>query len=124
MKIVVLDGFTMNPGDLEWNALETLGEFLRESRQKTLARSGVDIESHSFTHPLLTHPGKAMNKKAYQAWIDEELAGRLRRMVGFRNIAVHQYQALDPTILLAIADKHLGDLHIYAARVLDHLGLK
>jgi glycerate dehydrogenase len=26
MKIVVLDGFTMNPGDLEWCALESLGE--------------------------------------------------------------------------------------------------
>ena len=54
--------------------------------------------------------------------IDEELAGRLRRMVGFRNIAVHQ--AFDPPIMIAITDKHLGDLHIYAACVLDHLGLK
>jgi uncharacterized protein YutE (UPF0331/DUF86 family) len=56
--------------------------------------------------------------------IDEELAERLRRMVGFRNIAVHQYQALDPAIMRAITEKHLGDLHTYAARVLDHLGLK
>jgi uncharacterized protein YutE (UPF0331/DUF86 family) len=45
-------------------------------------------------------------------------------MVGFRNIAVHQYQALDPAIMRAITEKHLGDLHAYAARVLDHLGLK
>ena len=26
MKIVVLDGFTLNPGDLSWNELESLGE--------------------------------------------------------------------------------------------------
>ncbi len=26
MKIVVLDGYTLNPGDLEWQALEALGE--------------------------------------------------------------------------------------------------
>ena len=26
MKIVVLDGFTLNPGDLSWNALEAFGE--------------------------------------------------------------------------------------------------
>jgi len=45
-------------------------------------------------------------------------------MVGFRNIAVHQYQTLDLAIMLAIAEKHLGDFHIFAARVLDHLGLK
>ncbi|MDZ7618260.1 MAG: D-2-hydroxyacid dehydrogenase, partial [Patescibacteria group bacterium] len=26
MKIVVLDGYTNNPGDLRWEALESLGE--------------------------------------------------------------------------------------------------
>src|SRR5438445_12001468 len=26
MKIVVLDGFTLNPGDLSWNELKSLGE--------------------------------------------------------------------------------------------------
>ena len=26
MKIVVLDGYTENPGDLSWDALEKLGE--------------------------------------------------------------------------------------------------
>ena len=26
MKIVILDGYTLNPGDLSWNGLEKLGE--------------------------------------------------------------------------------------------------
>ena len=26
MKIVVLDGYTLNPGDLTWEALQALGE--------------------------------------------------------------------------------------------------
>ena len=26
MKIVVLDGYTLNPGDLDWKGLESLGE--------------------------------------------------------------------------------------------------
>ena len=26
MKIVVLDGYTLNPGDLSWAALEALGD--------------------------------------------------------------------------------------------------
>ena len=26
MKIVVLDGYTLNPGDLSWEALEEIGE--------------------------------------------------------------------------------------------------
>lgn len=56
------------PSALTWNDL------------RLMARQGVDIQSHSLTHPLLTHPGHAMNKKDYQAWIDEELAGSKRRI--------------------------------------------
>ena len=26
MKIVVLDGYTLNPGDISWDGLEALGE--------------------------------------------------------------------------------------------------
>jgi uncharacterized protein YutE (UPF0331/DUF86 family) len=36
-------------------------------------------------------------------------AARMRAMVGFRNIAVHQYQVLDQAILRAVVEKHLGD---------------
>ncbi|HEY6565179.1 MAG TPA: NAD(P)-dependent oxidoreductase, partial [Pirellulaceae bacterium] len=31
-RIVVLDGFTMNPGDLSWEALSTLGDVVRYDR--------------------------------------------------------------------------------------------
>ena len=36
-------------------------------------------------------------------------AARMRAMVGFRNVAVHQYQVLDQAILRAVVEKHLGD---------------
>lgn len=42
MKIVVLDGYTLNPGDLSWNALEQLGELLvyeRTPADKVAARA-------------------------------------------------------------------------------------
>ena len=37
MKIVVLDGYGLNPGDLSWNGLEALGELTVDG---TLFRSG------------------------------------------------------------------------------------
>lgn len=47
MKLVVLDGFTMNPGDLEWQALEALGDlsvYERTPAALILERSaGADI---------------------------------------------------------------------------------
>ena len=36
-------------------------------------------------------------------------AARMRAMVGFRNVAVHQYQVLDQAILRAVVERHLND---------------
>lgn len=55
--------------------------------------------------------------------INAELAGRLRRMVGFRNIAVHEYQTVDPAILESILERHLGDLRALGSQVIDFFGL-
>jgi len=48
------------------------------------------------------------------AALDAQLAQRLQRMVGFRNIAVHDYRALNLAILGAIIDDHLSDLLAFA----------
>jgi len=55
--------------------------------------------------------------------IDPELALHLRRMVGFGNIAIHDYQALDPEIVEAIVTRHLDDLRAFCARVNQRFGL-
>lgn len=44
------------------------------------------------------------------AVIDQSLCDRLGRMVGFRNLAVHQYQHLDLAIVRAVIEKDLDDL--------------
>ncbi len=46
---------------------------------------------------------------ASSRWIEAELAERLKRMVGFRNIAVHGYQTLQLPNTIAVIEKHLGD---------------
>lgn len=47
--------------------------------------------------------------------IDQSLAERLMRMVGFRNLAVHQYQKLDIAIVRAVIEKSLDDLLEFSA---------
>jgi uncharacterized protein YutE (UPF0331/DUF86 family) len=42
--------------------------------------------------------------------IDHEISERLKAMVGFRNIAIHNYQKLNIKIIQAIIEKHLKDL--------------
>lgn len=53
--------------------------------------------------------------------IAPELADRLQRMIGFRNIAVHQYQKLDVAIVEAILRRDLDNLLAYA-RTIARLG--
>lgn len=55
---------------------------------------------------------------ASAGWIDEALADVLKRMVGFRNIAVHDYQKLQLPITVAIIEKHLDDFLGYSQTLL------
>jgi uncharacterized protein YutE (UPF0331/DUF86 family) len=51
-------------------------------------------------------------------WIDAALADKLKRMVGFRNIAVHDYQALQLPILISIIETHLDEFLEYSQALL------
>ncbi|MBF0189676.1 MAG: DUF86 domain-containing protein [Magnetococcales bacterium] len=56
-------------------------------------------------------------------WIDPALSLALQRMVGFRNIAVHDYQAVHFPILVAIINEHLNDLLDFSQAIVQHAGL-
>lgn len=52
-------------------------------------------------------------------WIDASLAEALQRMVGYRNIAVHDYQTLQLPITIAVIERHLGDFLAFSRAVLS-----
>ena len=52
--------------------------------------------------------------------IDEEIAKRLKAMVGFRNIAVRDYQTINLTILEKIVEKHLEDFTDFTKQILKY----
>jgi len=54
--------------------------------------------------------------------LDGALAERMRAMVGFRNIAVHDYQKLNLDVVKSILEKHLDDFRRYTAVVLRSEG--
>lgn len=41
--------------------------------------------------------------------IDARLCGRLKKMVGFRNVAIHEYQKLNLEVVRRIIGEHLDD---------------
>lgn len=55
-------------------------------------------------------------------WIDAKLAGALKRMVAFRNIAVHDYQSLLLPILVAVISEHVQEFLEFTRIVLQRDG--
>ncbi len=51
--------------------------------------------------------------------LDGELAARMARMVGFRNVAVHDYQRLNLDVVKSIVTERLGDFQDFARRALE-----
>ena len=51
--------------------------------------------------------------------INEHLAQKLKAMVGFRNIAVHNYQAVNLGIVQGIIEKNLADLLKFGQLILS-----
>jgi len=56
--------------------------------------------------------------------IHRELAKRMEGMVGFRNIALHNYESLNEGILKSILGKDLADLEEFYTTVLEYFGWK
>ena len=81
----------------------------------------LDMGQHIIRRESLGLPQSARDiftLLAQSGWIDEELANAMKRMVGFRNIAVHEYQALQLPILLNIIKLHLSDFSEFSRCIL------
>ena len=50
-------------------------------------------------------------------YIEKELADRMKAMVGFRNIVVHDYQRMNLDIVKQIIEKHVGDFKVFAEKI-------
>ena len=83
--------------------------------------AALDMGQHLIRREKLGLPQSARDVFALLAqggWIDAGLADGLKRMVGFRNIAVHDYQSLQLPITVAIIEKHLDEFLHYSQGVL------
>jgi uncharacterized protein YutE (UPF0331/DUF86 family) len=85
--------------------------------------ASVDLAMHIVSEQRLGLPQTsrdAFDMLQSNSIIDENIAKRLKAMVGFRNIAVHDYQTLNIDILNQIVDKHLSDFTDYTRQILEY----
>lgn len=83
--------------------------------------AALDMGQHLIRRDRLCVPQSARDVFALLAAaqrIPADLAPRLQAMVGYRNIAVHDYQALALPITVAVITHHLDDFLAYSAVLL------
>ena len=86
------------------------------------AQAAIDLAAHVVASEGIGLPStlaESFTMLERQGLLEAGLAAAMRSMVGFRNIAVHAYDALDPAIVAAIVDNHLDDLRAFAAWTLN-----
>ena len=84
--------------------------------------AALDMGQHLIRRDRLGVPQGARDVFALLAQagrIEQQLAEGLQRMVGFRNIAVHDYQTLQLPITVAIIEKHLDEFLHYSKALLQ-----
>jgi uncharacterized protein YutE (UPF0331/DUF86 family) len=80
----------------------------------------VDIGTHIIAGSEFPPPatmGKTFDILCEAGIISTDLADRMKKAVGFRNIAVHNYETINWAIVFAIATAHLQDFEEFAKAV-------
>ncbi|HNV25678.1 MAG TPA: DUF86 domain-containing protein [Nitrospira sp.] len=103
--------------DLAQNA--DLQDIIALNLQRAVQLS-VDLASHLIGDTDISPPSTmaehfdALNRLQV---ISPSLADRMKKAVGFRNLAVHSYQAIDWNIVYQICSRHLDDFRQFAKAV-------
>ena len=79
-----------------------------------------DVASHIVSDEKLGEPAtnlELFTLLARAGWINEVQARSLRAAIGFRNVVVHGYAAVDAAVVKDVVENHLGDIAAFVAAV-------
>lgn len=84
--------------------------------------AALDIGHHIVRRERLGLPQSArdvFDMLSAAGWVELALADAMKRMVGFRNIAVHDYQELLLPITVSVITEHLDEFLRFTAAILS-----
>jgi len=87
----------------------------------------VDISLHILSgrdQPVPETMGQAFTELAAEGIINNELSEKMRKAVGFRNIAIHNYEEINWAIVYAIAKEKRIDFKQFAKQILSAITVK
>ncbi len=111
--------YTGDPEELENNITKQDSIILNLER---LVQASIDMGSHVVKEKGLGHVNtyrEIFDLLAKADIVPNELALELKKMVGFRNIAIHEYQTMDMEIVKSIIENKLSDIERYKTMLLQ-----
>jgi uncharacterized protein YutE (UPF0331/DUF86 family) len=100
------------PGDVPFQQ-----DFLRQDaiavNLERACRQCIDLANHLIKIRKLGIPKESRESfqlLAEKGILPRDLSGRLQKMVGVRNVLVHQYQEVDIDLMIEVVEVHLDDL--------------
>ena len=88
---------------------------LQRAIQASIDLANVVISKYGFELP--NEYGRSFSILCEQKVIDRPIGEVMKKMVGFRNISVHEYQEVNTTILTSIIQHHLKDFEPYYTQI-------
>lgn len=87
-------------------------------------QAALDVAAHIVSDERLGFASK--NRDYFEllvkfGWLPPELAPVLHNMVGFRNILVHGYEAVDPAVVEKVTRDHLDELLAFVKAIRERL---
>lgn len=83
----------------------------------------IDLAMHVVSRKKLGIPQNsrdAFEVLLANGFIDESLCKKLKGMVGFRNIAVHNYQEIQVVVVQQVIERHIKDLELFTAEMMRY----
>jgi uncharacterized protein YutE (UPF0331/DUF86 family) len=113
--------------DYEGHESELSDDFMRQDaillNIQRMCQTSIDLAMHVVRVRALGLPRESRGAfellKSAQL-MDAKLADKMMKMVGFRNLAVHNYQAINLEIVHAIINQHLSDFRALTRWVITH----
>jgi uncharacterized protein YutE (UPF0331/DUF86 family) len=83
-----------------------------------------DVASHVVSDERLGEPStnqELFSLLASAGWLSQDLASNLRAAVGFRNVLVHGYTAVDPNVVRDVVENRLGDIESFVREIRERI---
>jgi uncharacterized protein YutE (UPF0331/DUF86 family) len=88
-------------------------------------QAAVDVASHIVSDNDLGDPESnhaLFDLLARDAWLAPDLVPIMHKMVGFRNVIVHEYETVDVRLVRRVVEHHAGDLQRFVDSIRTRLG--